>query len=175
MISDLLQRISGSIPRGFSRYYVLSLLAERPMTGKEIIDEAARRSKNQWRPSPGLVYPLLGKLMQEGLIDEVDGRYSITEKGMRMLKDVNFVQDIVKRQLDVVMHISNLGIFIAKDVLDRVISLGSLLAENIDKMSRHERERYKEFLLMQLKRIEESEARDKDKDRDKDRESINVE
>ncbi len=169
MISDLLQRISGSIPRGFSRYYILSMLSERPMTGKEIIEEAAMRSKNQWRPSPGLVYPLLGKLMQEGLIDEVDGRYSITEKGMKMLKDINFVQDIVKRQLDVVMHISNLGIFIAKDVLDRVISLGSLLTENIDKMTRYERERYKEFLLMQLKRIEESEARGKD------RESIKVE
>jgi len=89
------------------------------MTGKEIIDEAARRSKNQWRPSPGLVYPLLGKLMQEGLIDEVDGRYMITDKGRDVLADANVVQDIIKRQLDVVMRLSNLGIFIAKDILDR--------------------------------------------------------
>ncbi len=167
MISEWLQRISSSIPRGFSRYYILSMLSERPMTGKEIIDEAARRSKNQWKPSPGLVYPLLGKLMQEGLIDEVDGRYMITDKGRDVLADANVVQDIIKRQLDVVMRLSNLGIFLAKDILDRVISLGSLLAENMDKMTRQERERYKEFLLSQLRKIEESES--------KERERINVE
>jgi len=169
MISEWLQRISSSIPRGFSRYYILSMLSERPMTGKEIIDEAARRSKNQWRPSPGLVYPLLGKLMQEGLIDEVDGRYMITDKGRDVLADANVVQDIIKRQLDVVMRLSNLGIFIAKDILDRVISLGSLLAENIDKMTRQERERYKEFLLSQLRKIEESESKERERER------INVE
>jgi Predicted transcriptional regulators len=169
MISEWLQRISSSIPRGFSRYYILSILSERPMTGKEIIDEAARRSKNQWRPSPGLVYPLLGKLMQEGLIDEVDGRYMITDKGRDVLADANVVQDIIKRQLDVVMRLSNLGIFIAKDILDRVISLGSLLAENIDKMTRQERERYKEFLLSQLRKIEESESKERERER------INVE
>ena len=165
MISEWLQRISSSIPRGFSRYYILSILSERPMTGKEIIDEAARRSKNQWRPSPGLVYPLLGKLMQEGLIDEVDGRYMITDKGRDVLADANVVQDIIKRQLDVVMRLSNLGIFIAKDILDRVISLGSLLAENIDKMTRQERERYKEFLLSQLRKIEESESKERERER----------
>jgi DNA-binding PadR family transcriptional regulator len=169
MISEWLQRISSSIPRGFSRYYILSMLSEKPMTGKEIIDEAARRSKNQWKPSPGLVYPLLGKLMQEGLIDEVDGRYMITDKGRNVLADANVVQDIIKRQLDVVMRLSNLGIFLAKDILDRVISLGSLLAENIDKMSRQERERYKEFLLSQLRKIEESESKERERER------INVE
>ncbi len=169
MISEWLQRISSSIPRGFSRYYILSMLSERPMTGKEIIDEATRRSKNQWKPSPGLVYPLLGKLMQEGLIDEVDGRYMITDKGRDVLADANVVQDIIKRQLDVVMRLSNLGIFLAKDILDRVISLGSLLAENIDKMNRQERERYKEFLLSQLRKIEESESKDRERER------INVE
>jgi DNA-binding PadR family transcriptional regulator len=169
MISEWLQRISSSIPRGFSRYYILSMLSEKPMTGKEIIDEAARRSKNQWKPSPGLVYPLLGKLMQEGLIDEVDGRYMITDKGRNVLADANVVQDIIKRQLDVVMRLSNLGIFLAKDILDRVISLGSLLAENIDKMSRQERERYKAFLLSQLRKIEESESKERERER------INVE
>ncbi len=173
MISEWLQRISGSIPRGFSRYYILFMLSEKPMTGKEIIDEAARRSKNQWKPSPGLVYPLLGKLMQEGLIDEVDGRYMITDKGKRVLADVNVVQDIVRKQLDVVMRLSNLGIFLARDILDRVISLGSLLAENMDKMTKHEKEKYKEFLLSQLRKIEESGF--KEKETEKERERISVE
>ncbi len=175
MISEWLQRISSAVPRGFSRYYILSLLSERPMTGKEIIDEATLRSNNRWKPSPGLVYPLLGRLMNEGLVDEVDGRYVITEKGKRIITDVNVVQDIVKKQLDVAMRIGNLGIFVTKDVMDRVFSLGSLLTENIDKISKSERERYKEFLLYQLRKIEESEAKDKDRDKDKDRERIGVE
>ena len=40
MISDWLSRVGSSIPRGFSRRYVLDLLTEQPMTGKEIIDKA---------------------------------------------------------------------------------------------------------------------------------------
>ena len=60
------------VPRGFSRFYVLSLLKERPMTGKEIMEETAMRTEGAWKPSPGLVYPLLGKLLSGGCIEEVE-------------------------------------------------------------------------------------------------------
>jgi DNA-binding PadR family transcriptional regulator len=33
------------IPRGFSRHYILNLLKEKPMTGKEIIDYAIYQSE----------------------------------------------------------------------------------------------------------------------------------
>ena len=44
MISEWFQRVGSSIPRGFSRYYILELLDKKPHTGKEIIDNAVKES-----------------------------------------------------------------------------------------------------------------------------------
>jgi DNA-binding PadR family transcriptional regulator len=62
MISEWFQRVGSSIPRGFSRYYILELLQKQPHTGKQIIDTAVKQSDGKWNPSPGLIYPLLGRL-----------------------------------------------------------------------------------------------------------------
>ncbi|MGB7637236.1 MAG: PadR family transcriptional regulator, partial [Nitrososphaeraceae archaeon] len=95
MISDWLSRVGSSIPRGFSRRYVLDLLTEQPMTGKEIIDKAIVQSQGKWRPSPGLIYPMLGRLLDEGLVDELDdGRYTITTKGLDMAANVESIHNI---------------------------------------------------------------------------------
>ena len=37
------------------------------MTGKEIIDKAILQSHGKWRPSPGLIYPMLGRLSRVNL------------------------------------------------------------------------------------------------------------
>jgi len=37
MISEWLARVGSAIPRGFSRQYILSLVKEQAMTGKQII------------------------------------------------------------------------------------------------------------------------------------------
>jgi DNA-binding PadR family transcriptional regulator len=50
------------------RAAILTLLAERPMHGYEMIQEIGDRSQNLWRPSPGSVYPTLQLLVDEGLI-----------------------------------------------------------------------------------------------------------
>ncbi|MFK4761467.1 PadR family transcriptional regulator [Microbacterium sp. ZW T5_45] len=71
--------------RGDVRTAVLSLLAERPMHGYQIISEIAERSGGTWKPSAGSVYPTLQLLADEGLIEaeEQNGRktYSLTEAG----------------------------------------------------------------------------------------------
>ncbi|WP_288871784.1 PadR family transcriptional regulator [uncultured Microbacterium sp.] len=71
--------------RGDVRTAVLSLLAERPMHGYQIINEIAERSGGTWKPSAGSVYPTLQLLADEGLIEaeEQNGRktYSLTEAG----------------------------------------------------------------------------------------------
>ena len=54
--------------RGDVRAAILTLLADRPMHGYEMIQEIAQRSQNLWRPSPGSVYPTLQLLVDEGLI-----------------------------------------------------------------------------------------------------------
>jgi len=43
------------------------------------------------------------------------------------------------------------------DLIDRVSSIGSTLSANLDKMTEQEREKYKEFLITELKKIEDQE------------------
>ena len=105
MISNWLSRVGSSIPRGFSRRYVLDLLTEQPMTGKEIIDKAIVQSQGKWRPSPGLIYPMLGRLLDEGLVDELDdGRYTITAKGLDMAANVESIHNIFQKQIQLAVH-----------------------------------------------------------------------
>ena len=72
--------------RGDVRNAALTLLAERPMHGYEIIQELESRSGGVWKPSPGSVYPTLQLLTDEGLVtaNEIDGRrvFTLTEAGI---------------------------------------------------------------------------------------------
>ena len=158
-LSYWLSRVGSSIPRGFSRRYVLDLLAEQPMTGKEIIDKAIVQSQGKWRPSPGLIYPMLGRLLDEGLIDELDaGRYKITQKGMDMTADLKSVNTIFEKQLDVISRIGNVGKFMTMDLIDRVSTIGSTLSSNLDRMTEDEKNKYKQFLQNELRKIHEQES-----------------
>jgi len=155
MISEWFQRVGSSIPRGYSRYFVLELLKKKPHTGKQIIDYAVEQSQGIWKPSPGLIYPLLGRLLDEGLIEETkDGKYQITRKGKVTSQDVDKINDIVKRQLDVLFRVSNIGRFVAMDVLEKIFTMGSVLSSNVENMTEQEIKKYKKFLESELKKIE---------------------
>jgi DNA-binding PadR family transcriptional regulator len=58
--------------RGDVRKAVLSLLAEQPMNGYQVITAIAERSDGGWQPGPGSVYPAMYALHEEGLIDQAD-------------------------------------------------------------------------------------------------------
>ncbi len=162
MIGNWLSKVGSSIPRGFSRHYILSLLKEQPMTGKEIIDRAIFQSEGKWKPSPGLIYPMLGRLLEEGLITEIEnGRYKITKKGLEISVDLRSVQNLIHKQLDVMFRLGNIGKFMAKDMIDRIVTIGSILGENLDKMTEQEKEKYKEFLAEELEKIEKKENEEK--------------
>ena len=110
MTSRWLQRVGSSVPRGFSRYYILELLTTKPHTGKEIIDSAIEQSEGKWKPSPGLIYPLLGRLLDEGLIEETkEGKYQITRKGKATAEDLQAINNVIKNQLEVLMKVKNVG------------------------------------------------------------------
>lgn len=64
---------------------VLALLTEEPMHGYQIMQEIRRRTNEEWRPSPGSIYPILQQLEDEGLVrsDASGGRrvVQLTEAG----------------------------------------------------------------------------------------------
>jgi DNA-binding PadR family transcriptional regulator len=71
--------------RGNVRAAILSVLAEEPMHGYQIMQQLEERSGGMWRPSPGSVYPTLQLLEDQGFIkgEEVEGRrvFALTEAG----------------------------------------------------------------------------------------------
>ncbi len=155
MISQWFQRVGSSIPRGFSRYYILEVLKEKPHTGKEIIDKAFEQSEGIWKPSPGLIYALLGRLLDEDLIEETKaGKYQITRKGKATANDLESINEIVKKQLDVLFRIGSVGRFVAMDVLERISSMGALLSSNVSNMTKEETSKYRKFLESELRKME---------------------
>jgi DNA-binding PadR family transcriptional regulator len=65
------------------RTMVVTLLSSSPKNGVEIMDGVEAVTRGWWRPTPGSVYPLLSKMVEEGTIrkrDE-DGRYELTPRG----------------------------------------------------------------------------------------------
>ncbi|MBM2818667.1 MAG: PadR-like family transcriptional regulator [Nitrosarchaeum sp.] len=156
MISEWFQRVGSSVPRGFSRYFILELLKKDSHTGKEIIDYAIEQSNGIWKPSPGLIYPLLGRLLDEDLIEETkDGKYQLTKKGIETAKDVDKINDIVRKQLDVLFRLGNVGRFVALDLLEKISTIGSILSSNFVNMTNEETQKYKKFLESELRKINE--------------------
>ncbi|MEL4504739.1 PadR family transcriptional regulator [Luteococcus sp. H138] len=71
--------------RGDVRNAILALLAEAQLNGYGLINGIADRTNDLWRPSAGSIYPALGLLTDEGLIEptEADGKkvFRLTEAG----------------------------------------------------------------------------------------------
>ena len=161
MMSNWLDRVGSVIPRGFSRHYVLTSIKEVPMSGKEIIDKAIAESGGIWKPSPGLMYPMLGRLIEEGLIDQMaDGRYKITTKGLHMIKDLESVHNVFQKQFEVLLRVGSRGRFMTLDLLDRITNIGSALSSNLDKMTEQERNRYKHFLKTELRKVDQQQTQE---------------
>src|SRR6266478_8605314 len=82
-----------SAPKGLLRYYILHKIAQKPIHGYEIIQDIDSKTEGAWRPGAGYLYPILKKLVSEGLIKaepepsaEATRRvYHITPKGVESL------------------------------------------------------------------------------------------
>ncbi|MCX7610327.1 MAG: PadR family transcriptional regulator [Ignavibacterium sp.] len=87
----------------FLTIYILNTLKKHNrMYGKEISDYILQRFNGNWKPSHGMLYPILRNLEKKGLIkgyweDSTDSKrfrrfYEITEKGLQAYDD--YVKDI---------------------------------------------------------------------------------
>lgn len=153
---------SGKIPRGFTRYYVLHLLSENELTGKDIIDESIRRSEGDWAPSPGLIYPLLGRLVRDGLIAELDGgKFKITEQGGKELYKKDDFREELEDQLSLVnklgLSMFKTGKFLTDEAVERINKISSStwdkLTSRPEVTQRKFIEKYERFLLNELERL----------------------
>ena len=162
-----MSKVTSNVPRGFTRFYVLYLLSERHMTGKKIIDESVKRSEGEWAPSPGLIYPLLGRLVRDGLISETDdGGFQITEVGLKTLRQYSKLQDQIDKQFQLVNRLGvsmyAAGKFIAEETIDRISIVTASFKDRISKKSGDAQKRfdemYEEFLLSELERLKNKET-----------------
>ena len=93
-------------------------------------------------------------MLDEKLIEETkDGKYKVSKTGKTTLADIDEFNNVVKKQLDVIFRVGNLGRFVAMDVLDSVTILGNLLSSNVEKMTNQETTKYKKFLESELKKV----------------------
>jgi len=151
----------GKVPRGFTRYYVLYLLSENELTGKDIIDESVERSEGSWSPSPGLIYPLLGRLVRDGLIAELDdGKYEITEKGTKELSKHGSFQDQLDAQFSLMeklgLSMYTKGKLLADEGVERIFNVTSSVWDKVTKTRsvQHQfEEKYEAFLVAELERL----------------------
>jgi len=67
---------------GGLKTWIMYTLNERPRNGAEIMDSIEMMSYGSWRPSPGSIYPMLNKMVEENLIRKLDdGRYALVAEG----------------------------------------------------------------------------------------------
>lgn len=158
-----LAKVKSSVPRGFTRFYALYLINEKPMTGKEIIEEAEKRSDGEWRPSPGLIYPLLGRLLRDGLIEENrDGKFTITPDGVEALEQHSKLQSQLEKRISLVMKLGlsmfTAGKMLAEESMDRILNVTEMMKERMSDGSAELQSRfytkYKAFLESELEKLE---------------------
>jgi DNA-binding PadR family transcriptional regulator len=76
------------VPRGLLRFLVLKFLAEKPLSGAEIVEKIAQETNGKWKPSFGSIYPLQSGLQERGFneLSKVEGgikKYTLTNEGMK--------------------------------------------------------------------------------------------
>ena len=156
-------RMVDSVPRGFTRYYVLYLISQKPMTGNDIIQAAKQDSQLRWKPSPGLIYPLLGRLVAQGLAEEVDGKFQASEEGKRKLAQyLSFQRDMLERLSvfeTLAEKITAASFLIADEVGSNVLEAtkrapGHELYTSLGATIKGIRKTYRDLLKKELQRVE---------------------
>jgi len=78
-------------PQGVLRMLIIALASKSPVTGKEIIESIKERSAGKWTPSPGSVYYIIDKLLNQQLLMPMphsqEKRYIATGRGIEALKN----------------------------------------------------------------------------------------
>ncbi len=122
-------------PRGDIKFILLTLLAEQPQHGYQLIKELENRYGGFYRPSPGSVYPTLQLLEEGGYLtsEQVEGKrvYTITDSGRQLLAERENPVDLTDRAD------SQLSLIELKDALTELSGVVMLVARsgNLERVS----------------------------------------
>jgi DNA-binding PadR family transcriptional regulator len=141
---------------GEVRLAILSLLAEGPKHGYQLMKEMAERSGGVYKASAGSVYPTLQQLQDEDLIgsEQQGGRriYKITRAGRRDLdKDPDTVRRIWKRA----EQCEDWGQLMTPDSAYILPSIGTLVKSSLHASQRVGADRVRTILDRTQKELEE--------------------
>ena len=81
--------------------YILHSLAQGPKNGYDLLKELRALTNNKWSPPKSTIYPLLKKMVEEGLltVDE-HGVYKLTDTGYEVLKIFRRNENIINELMD---------------------------------------------------------------------------
>lgn len=86
--------VSKSLVTGSTTMLILKLLEQKDMYGYQMIEELNKKSNNIFCLKAGTLYPLLHSLEQKAIVKAYEDNsprqrryYSITKKGIKLLKD----------------------------------------------------------------------------------------
>ena len=66
------------------RMMVVTLVSSGPKNGVEVMDGVETMTRGWWRPTPGSIYPLLTKMVDEGTLSKrEDGKYELTQSARK--------------------------------------------------------------------------------------------
>ena len=93
-------RIGRFLEHGDLRFVILALLAEKASHGYELIRALEERTGGAYRPSPGVIYPTLSLLEDEGFARQTGGEggrklYEVTDEGREALKGAQPMVDAI--------------------------------------------------------------------------------
>lgn len=109
-IKDEHEAVGQVFTKGLLPIYVLYILSLGPTNGNDISRKIAQRTKEQWIPSTGGIYPLLSKMEKQGYVvgnwdnpqKRVQKIYSLTEKGFQELEyKKNLLKPKIQESLNV--------------------------------------------------------------------------
>jgi DNA-binding PadR family transcriptional regulator len=127
---------SVGFPRGFLLYGVLKILDQKPMSGSELMEEIENRTG--WKPSPGSIYPLLGRLQGEGFVEEIQSdepglkRFKLTDKGQTLLAEHDNRREVFRRKLHSMRRLEHM---LHRELDEDLYQSSTKLLESLEKIS----------------------------------------
>lgn len=119
---------------GDLRVVLLAFVEKKPSYGYELIKAIEEATSGLYVPSPGVIYPTLSLLEEQGYIETIEGEkgrksFQITAEGQQELKDNQGTVDVIFQRLS---HVGkgrneNLG----SEIREAVHKLKGLLRENL--------------------------------------------